>query len=440
MKRALKGWSSKSSNDLTNIESMLMRLLDEVEGLKEGQTIRPLQHTGSNSLNSYENLRSTAPESGYEPDGRTGTSPSPNQSGFLSNPSSRHVNGMHSGYDARKGSDNRISTVLEEHEGSDQDHQYGGERLTTPTQEAHRGKAAAGAATAASMHVTPPEQTSSFSASAEQTPRTGERKHKTKSTGSSLFGNIVPKVSRWSKTTASTVPESTRDSQEHSRNLNDPYGGTVSRSGSNVNLTYYPEGAYHVTDDDRLRSTNSLANDPAAAGAGQARSPSPLIPSEIDDDPKYQAHRNSLNLQHPQPRPGPTQRHQNQLESQALNFDPRPTMSPVSGLSDADHDQWGSNPSLSLNRSRVPAMQGATLSPVYSDRSYNQQQQHSGPPIPAKIPDNGPLVPPKIPVSQSNDAHEAMHMYSSSGYLQPLEPIQEVRRSMETDRVCPISF
>lgn len=35
------------------------------------------------------------------------------------------------------------------------------------------------------------------------------------------------------------------------------------------------------------------------------------------DDPKYQAHRNSLLLQHPQPRQGPTGRHQNKLESAA---------------------------------------------------------------------------------------------------------------------------
>lgn len=100
-----------------------MQLLGEVEGLKESQSMQR-QQTRSNSLNSYENLRA-----GYEPEGHAGTS-SPNHSGYLSNPSSRKVDGMHSGYDGRRGSEHRISTVLEgdeeleEHEAHVLDNQF----------------------------------------------------------------------------------------------------------------------------------------------------------------------------------------------------------------------------------------------------------------------------------------------------------------------------
>src|ERR1700747_2326113 len=98
-KRALRGLSMRSTNDLAKIEEMLMQLLGEVEGLKESQSMQR-QHTQSNSVNSYEHLRAPG-DPGYEPEGHAGTS-SPNHSGYLSNPSSRKVDGMHSGYDGRR--------------------------------------------------------------------------------------------------------------------------------------------------------------------------------------------------------------------------------------------------------------------------------------------------------------------------------------------------
>ena len=144
----------------------------------------------------------------------------------------------------------RISTVEEE---GDEEEPPG---MTTPTQEVRR--------------------------SPETTPK---RKHKSNS--SSLFG-FSKNLSRWSKTTASTNPERTPRNSGDKRIYSD-----ASRSGSQINLA-----DYDMQTDDRL-----------------LRSPSPLIPEEPQlDDPKYQAHRNSLNLQHPQPRPGPTHRHQSHLE------------------------------------------------------------------------------------------------------------------------------
>lgn len=83
-KRALQGLSGRSSNDLANIESMLMELLDGMEDLKDmqGAVQQPVTGRSSRSMDSYEHLRA-APESGYEPDNHTGAS-TPNQSGRLS--------------------------------------------------------------------------------------------------------------------------------------------------------------------------------------------------------------------------------------------------------------------------------------------------------------------------------------------------------------------
>jgi len=425
-KRALKGLSSKGDNDIKKIEAMLITLLGEVEGLKQFHQLSMDQQNRSNSLTSYENLRASGgPESGYEPEGRANTASSPNQSGYLSNPSSRRIQDLHSGYDVPQ--THRISTVQEEddEEFAEQDEQYENtERMTTPTQEARRNNTGM-------QQVTPPQASRPFreSQSQENTPK---RKHKSNS--SSIFG--IPKMSRWSKTTAST----NRDSESLPRNSGSgerrPYS-SASRSGSQVNIPY-GDGQYDLQEDDRIRSNVSLAKDERAS----IRSASPLIPEDAEeytlDDPKYQAHRNSLNLQHPQPRPGPTGRHQNHLESQARIFEP------MAGMGSPDYDQWGSNPSLARNRlSNGGAGQGAgNLSPISSDGGYSQHsasEQQAAPPRPPKILDDGPLVPqqqgpPLAGHGQTRQMYSSPNEYGGQGVLTPLAPIQEVRYSLETDR------
>lgn len=438
-KRALKGLSMRSSNDLKNIEDMLTQLLDEVEGLKNSQTLNQAPQVQNRSLDSYERLRLPT-DPGYEPEGRAGTASTPNQSGYLSNHSSRRLNGtMHSGYDNdRRGSDgHRISTVLEGDEEQD-DHDYpspntrqaeygNNERLSSPSQEVRRGH---------SMPMeTPPEQIGQFRdpQSAEETPQTDKsRKHK--STASSLFSGF-PKISRWSKTTASSAPESAPDSAPPSAGRKDGRAvSEASRSGSHVDMGDEYED-YESQDEDRIRSQNSLLAEQQAAGAAQPRSPSPLIPEERRsmEHPKYHAHRNSLNLQHPQPRAGPTHRHQTYLESQAVNYENPPT---------PDHDLWGSGPTMALNRNRFSGGSGngqptVQLSPVHSDHSASEQAQTLA--RPPKIRDDGPLVPPKEPLVpvENNRAYNNYTNQLTSGQMHipsPLEPIEEVRYSLETDR------
>lgn len=432
-RRALKGLSMRSTNDLARVEDMLTQLLNEVEGLKETQVNMTREQTRTASLNSNDFLRQSQ-DPGYEPDGQAGTSSTPNQSGYFSNPSSRQLSGgmqrMHSGYDGRRGSGQRVSTVLEE---GDEEEEYHGDaqypdedRMTTPTQEAQVQRL-----NSLPMETPPQQNTSAFRTSqgADQTPRT-YRSSRHRSQNSSLFGNFANKVSRWSKTTTSTEPRMSQD-----RPIQRP-DSEASRSGDDLNQY---EGQYHLQDDDRIRSNGSLARDQynqAAMSAEQSRSPSPLIPDNEIDDPRYQAHRNSLNLQHPQPRPGPTHRHQSHLESEAQNY--------YESLLDdgADPDQWGSNPSLALNRNinRISTSTGGGLSPVYSDNvsvhSASEQamqqpsQSQNPPPRPPKIRDDGPLVPGESP--QQSRGH---HRENSAPYLATrLEPIEEARYSLETER------
>ena len=426
-KRALRGLSLKNNGDLTRIEDMFMQLLTEVEGLKDAQGFQRQSATQSNSMTSYENLR-TVPDPGYEPEGQAGTSSTPNQSDYFSGPDSiaRHGAGMHSGYDGRRSSENRISTVIEgdeelaerEAEGMMvedelQDDYEREERLLTPTQEVR--KRTTNYYESSQAYPQYPK-----TQSLDHTPRSSDRRSKHKSNNSSIFG--IPKISRWSKTTASSAPDTARFSGRRERPSSE-----ASRSGSQLN--YYEED-YELQEDDRLRSKQSLAES-RRSSYQSGRSPSPLVPEKELDDPKYQAHCNSLNLQHPQPRSGTFHRHQANLETQARNFDK--ILSP-----DLEQDQWGSMPSLArypVNHGQLYSDGGRNLSPISSEEGQhgNGGTASSGPPRPPKVIDDGPLVPPKI---SYNDGEGNSSPYGSGTQLAPIE---EVRPSLETERGSVVS-
>jgi hypothetical protein len=384
LRRALKGLSGKNSNDLVKIEDMLHRLLEEVADLKAGQEIRaPIRSSRTTGISSYEQLRDVPLDSqeGYEPEGQAGTSSTGNQSGYFSTPASGR-DSRQQGQDRRKASGNRVSTVLEEHE-EDQDaplepHEQdvlgyeNTENMLTPTRDTRRGSSVP-------LGTPPVAQAPHMPKSNENTPRT-EKSRKHKSSSSSFF----PKISRWSKTTTSTAPDNTRSSGQN----NQPYP-SVSRSGSDLQ-NYDVNEHYDPTGDDRLRSQTSLAND---------RPPSPLIPSHVSgatEDATYHAHRNSLILQHPQPRQGPTARYQNHLESQV-----RDLSSPISPAS----DHFGSNPVLARFSANGNRNSGGNFSPL-SDMNYSEvSAQKAGPPRPPKVKDDGPLIPPKVPLDENRPTY-----------------------------------
>lgn len=422
-KRALKGFSGRNFNDYAKIEEMFLQLLGEIEGLKNVPDVRPSAHeTRPGSLGSYDQLRAAGPD-GYEPEGQAGTSSTGDHSGYFSNTPSRQPSDMRNA-EVRRGSQNRISTVLEGDEEdshrkpSPADQQFesnnnnnNNNSVLTPTRDFARGGSVP-------LDTPPQVHIPTGAVSNENTPKTGtDRSRKHKSSSSSFF----PKMSRWSKTTASSVPENFNKGT--SRGGLDRPISDASRSGSdgqqyNVNDTYDPHG------DDRLRSNDSFAR----AEDRENRPPSPLIPSQVSERPKYQAQRDSLNLQHPQPRIGPTQRYHTNLESQAHTFG-----SPISPTS----DQWGSNPSLA----RFPPGPGnrhsggaGNLSPI-SDAGYSELSVADKPtgsprasPRP-KLRDDGPLIPsarssvksnrPKFasPLSSEHLAPEQRHS-NGTGYEQ----------------------
>ncbi|KAL9605361.1 MAG: hypothetical protein Q9179_001454 [Wetmoreana sp. 5 TL-2023] len=386
-RRALKGLGGRNSNDLARMEDMLIQLLEEVEELKAGQGLQRGDTVGrSGSQESYNNRSREIGADGYEPEGQAGTSSTGNQSANSSNSHIRQGNPMRSA-EGRRASQNRVSTVLEgdeeleTYEQNVLNNQFdNNEELLTPT----RGYARAGSVP---LNTPPETRLPTGAQSNEHTPKTATDKSRKHKSSSSSF---VPKISRWSKTTASSTGDNARNSRQQPRPLSE-----ASRSGSD--LQYNGNDHYDPQGDDRLRSNDSLANDPMGH---EARPRSPLVPSNVSDDPKYQAHRNSLNLQHPQPRPGPTHRYQTQLEFRAHDFS-----SPISPTSDT----WGSNPSLARFAPVGPGNRhsgnAGYLSPISdaggSEASAADQAGTPAPPRPPKVQDDGPLIPARPPKVQA---------------------------------------
>jgi hypothetical protein len=373
-RRALKGLSMRSSNDLGKIEEMLVQLLGQVEGLQLAQGLKAGSPQGLsaevlNQEGNYENDR------GYEPEGNAGTSIA-SQSGHLSLP---RATSAPRGFDGRKFSDHRISTVPEGDEEEPDTHGQedlnnrfeNQEHLLTPVRETIRGGSA--------PLGTPPQQNiAPASLSNENTPRTDKsKKHKSSSSSS-----WIPKVSRWSETTASTVLRGFRNSGRSSGRKDDgQFVEPRSRSGSE--LGEYPE--HDPYGGDMLNSPGFLQQ--------ESERPTELLPPE---DPKYKAHRNSLLLEHPQPRQGPTHRYQTALETQAQNFD-----SPMSPAS-ANWSQTSLNrlPPPQTNRYSGDTNLTGPISPTsdagYLNMSPSNQQAPARPP---KEP-IAPQIPQKVRVGR----------------------------------------
>lgn len=368
-RRALKGLSMRSTNDLAKIEEMLVQLLGDVEGLKVAQGLQS-SIKGEGTIGDEHEFEE---DRGYVPEGNAGTSTASHgsQSGHFSNPGQARGPTSNRPFETRKFSDHRISTVpegdeedeLEEHEQNVLQNQFeNNEALLTPTRQVPR-------ADSVPLNTPPAQILAQGSASSETTPKTDKSK-KHKSSGSSGW---IPKISRWSETTASTVARGFRSSgrnsgRKDSKDSNDQNATPPSRSGSDLaQFDYDPHGEDKLPmSQEKLEPYNEPYNEPYT----ENRASSPFL-----EDPKYKAHRNSLNLQHPQPRPGPTHRYQTALESQAQNYD-----NPMSPNSVG----WDSNTSLNRlpaqNTNRYSA-ETAPLSPV-SEHAYSQ----------------GPARPPKEPL------------------------------------------
>ena len=380
-KRALRGLGTKNTAELQNIESMLMRLLGEVEGLRADQEGRPVNsRTQSNSVNSVNNVREPT-DPGYEPEGQAGTSSTGDRSGFFSNNSSRQADHRGAAAGLRE-STNRVSTVMEGDEDLEaskspsrdvMDQQLATRKaLITPERTMPDTRDTRGASLPL---VTPPripvaEIRASSNENTPQMSTDGKFQRKHKSSSSSFFPKMM---SRWSKTTAASSFVDNPRSGTQATSKPRPYS-QVSQSGSNLNVGEYD---YDLDpQEDALRTTQSYLNEEYS---GRENRPiSPLIPSQVSDNPKYHAHRNSMNLQHPQPRQGPTGRFQNHLEHEAQTYTGE-QFSPTSQSSSVWGHQQGIIQGAPLTQSSNPNPQNRysgysgndRLSPI-SDAAYSE--------------------------------------------------------------------
>lgn len=388
-KRALAGLSAKGTNDLSRIEDMLMQLLGEVDVLKTqtapGDSIRQEQ--------SYENLQPEGQyeqDRGYEPEG-VSTASHASQSGHLSNPQLRSP-GSRPGNE-HKFSDNRVSTVQEHEDEYQYDHPSPANERSDPVMSGagHFDQVQRGGSV---PPETPSQPTSSSNQqqalSADNTPRT-EKGKKHKSSSSSSW---IPKISRWSETTASSVGKVFRGSgnlKKESR-YDDSRQLPASRSGSSL-ASYDHTYEHDPFGEDKLHSGFS---DPNLGTTIQNAEPqSPQQPQQMSPEEfKYRAHRNSLNLQHPQPRPGHTERFRTTLETSAQEYDCPET--PKSA------DWAGSATSLNRLPQNTDGYSNASTAAREADYLPTSPGGSSGPPRPPKEPIDGYTgrTPPRPRISK----------------------------------------
>ena len=449
-RRALKGLKSKSGKELAQIEGMLVQLLGDVEGLKVAQGL------GGGGMNSahYDDYDSRSLEpvgdnhqgDGYEPDGHAGTTTASHasQSGHFSIPRATNANASADKFGGRKFSENRISTVpegdeddeLDERERKVLDSAYHEDERLTPIQRAE------------SMPLESPpfnkpdlQSRQTFATSNDNTPK-ADRGKKHKATKSFTW-NPLPKISRWSETTASTVADKFRSGKANdSRNNSDMNIGRDSfdydprgedklgynsqerfSSAGGPILTGGPArldpaiqenrnfdgGAYSPIsfDEDRPRTA------PSEVG-GQA--PMPSYQQMKVEDPKYKAHRNSLNLQHPQPRPG--QQYQSQLEREAIDYNG--AKSPASMNWNSSQVSLPPNQNYRRFSAGTTGTDGSNFGGTYADD--NQQQGGLA-----------PARPPKEPLDNSYGSGSATPTQSTPGKLiKPSPLVQNQTQNYDT--------
>lgn len=366
LKRALQGLSAKGTSDLSRIEDMLMQLLGEVDVLKT-QTAPPASTPGrSPSLTNLQPEGQYEHDRGYEPEGNS-TASHASQSGHLSLNQSRNPSFRLTG--ERKFSDHRISTVQENEEEYEFDHpspsmERTNANLLTP------GRADIPRGGSVPLD-TPPQHSGVFQQplSAENTPRT-EKAKKHKSGNSTSW---LPKFSRWSGTTSSSVGKAFKKKEIKY----DDYAPSRSVSSlASYNDDLYEHNPY---EEDKLHAGFSEQNLDAPSQPQTQAGASKRDPL-TGDDPKYKAHRNSLNLQHPQPRPGQTERFRNALEHSAQEYD-----NPMTPRS----TDWAGS-ATSVNRLPTNANRYSNASSTGAPQQQQQEYWESSP--------TGPPRPPKEPI------------------------------------------
>ena len=403
-KRALAGLSSKGTNDLGRIEDMLMQLLGEVDVLKT-QTAQPGTPGQGQSFENLQPEGQYEQDRGYEPEG-VSTASHASQSGHFSIPQSR---GQMSRPNERNFSDKRVSTVQEHEDEYQYDHPSPSNERTDPVMSGagYYDQAIRGGSVppdSPSNHVSSDAQQA---LSADNTPRT-ERGKKHKSGSSSGW---IPKISRWSETTASSVGKAFRGSGTYKKDQRQD--GQIHPSRSESSLASYGHGYEHDPyGEDKLHTGFSDPNLGTTIEHEDHRGSQQQGAAATPDHPKYRAHRNSLNLQHPQPRPGQTERFRTALETSAQEYDDptSPRSADWAGSATSLHRLPPQNTNRYSNTSSNAAPQGD-----YWPTSPTSQQ---GPPRPPKEPVEGYTgrTPPRSRISKLAKGSPLSNQVYEDGY------------------------
>jgi hypothetical protein len=373
------------------------------------QTAPPISTGGPGQ--SYENIQAEdqfGQDKGYEPESNS----TPTRASQSASASASQSRGQTTAGLERTFSGHRISTVPENDEEYRYDHPSpnaegsGGDYLQTPSQAEHIQRGGS-VPLETPPRLAPPADAQPLSA--ENTPRTDKgKRHK-----SSSSSGWLPKISRWSGTTASSVGKAFRGSSASKKGPKYDDFQPPSRSASSL-ASYDDDNNYdHDPYGEDLLHTGF--SDPNLAGIrGERRSSQGPPPTShmTPEDPKYKAHRNSLNLQHPQPRPGQTERFRTALESSAQEYN-NPT-TPRSA------DWAGSATSLHRLPPNTNRYSNTSSAPVPEADYYSSPGQHSGPPRPPKEPIESPVsqTPPKSSrlSKVQKEGSPAPQQSSESGY------------------------
>ncbi|CAZ80404.1 unnamed protein product [Tuber melanosporum] len=336
-RRALKGLSMRSSNDLQRIEEMLQTLLGEVEGLKGGQNFYQQSLLQSQSMGTFDAMKSVTEGQDTNPNSSGGNS------GYCSGAPSKQPSSSRIYQDERPHQPTRISPIEED------------TALRTPPRS--RG---------GSIPLeTPPDARAPPTAfSNENTPTKSEKHQKRESNSSSLN----PKnKSRWSETTASS-------------GFRAMFGrGNRGESRSDVDL-------YDPSIPKDMQQGSAYSEEPAE----RAHSPHPPPSSRDTDAPINHSNRRSLEVHHPQPRIP----YNHQLEAQAQQLLANGVIPNSPGMN-ASTSSLGTLPPLGPGG----FSNGKLVSPLARDaydqhRQQLQQQQQSpkGPSIPPRVKED-PITP-----------------------------------------------
>lgn len=179
-----------------------------------------------------------------------------------------------------------------------------------------------------------------------------------------------------------------------------------SRSGSS--LAWYEDNYRHDPyGEDKLHSGFSDQNLASPSQGRDDQQGAPASAHTTPEDPKYKAHRNSLNLRHPQPRPGQTERFRTALETSAQEYS--------NPMTPRSTDWAGSETSLT----RLPRNNNRFGGEAAAAPEADYWHSSPGPPRPPKEPmeSSAGLTPPKASrVARLTESSPRPHQSSESSY------------------------